>query len=242
MALHRLPPELLDHSPPSSPTATSPPSPCQPASLPHARSLTAVLTLARWPHLARHVRSFAIHIAPDAQLLGAFYRKLSAALPIWRQLDHAHPRRRILLPPRPLLLAFHLDAHVAHFLNKAPALRELEVDDAVQDDAAAALHADALPLLAEFTGSSLAAQVLVPGRPVEHIHLVSGDLTEELAATLARSAAPILVLAAATSSHSVSLIGTLTRCMERLVHLRIVTTYNFRMPPIPPISPTLQTL
>ncbi|KAF9485385.1 hypothetical protein BDN70DRAFT_927630 [Pholiota conissans] len=208
-----------------------------------ARTLRAVLVLARCPHLARHVRSFALRIPPDAQLLRAFYLKLQRALSnmsaltdLDLSLDHAAswvlctPHAPVFPRLARFASAFRLDAHVAEFLNKTPALRELEID-AATPDALRVLRPDALPLLAQFTGASDAAQLLVPTRPVEHIHLISGDFTEELATTLARSAAPILVLAAATSSHSVSLIGTLTRCMDRLVHLRIVTTYNFEDAP-----------
>jgi len=124
--------------------------------------------------------------------------------------------------------SFNLDHNVAHFLDKANALVELEIDS-LPDAATNMFHlrSDALPHLSHFTGSSQAAQVIVPGRPVEQIHLNSGDLTEEVAMNLAKSTSSILVLSAATSSHSVSLIGALTQCMERLVHLRLVTTYNF---------------
>ncbi|KAJ3506235.1 hypothetical protein NLJ89_g6983 [Agrocybe chaxingu] len=119
---------------------------------------------------------------------------------------------------------FHLDQHVAHFLSKADALLELEVDSV---PATLQLRDGALPRLTQFTGSSQAAQAVVPGRPVQHIHLNSGDLTQEVAENLAKSSAPVQVLGAATSSHSVDLVNTLTQCMGHLVHLRIVTTYNF---------------
>jgi hypothetical protein len=49
--------------------------------------------------------------------------------------------------------------------------------------------------------------------------------------SLVKSTAHVLLLVAATTSHSVELIGTLTQCMNHLVHLRIVTTFNFSEPP-----------
>jgi hypothetical protein len=63
------------------------------------------------------------------------------------------------------------------------------------------------------------------------IHLNSSDLTEDVARSLANPPLNVLLLEAATTSHSVGLIGTLTQCMDHLVHLRIVTTINFSEPP-----------
>ena len=93
------------------------------------------------------------------------------------------------------------------------------------------LGPNALPNLSQFTGSSQAAQYVVPGQPDEPIHLNSGDLTEDVMKSLAKSTAHVLLLAAATTPHSVGLIGTLTQRMDHLVHLRIVTTFNFLEPP-----------
>lgn len=204
-------------------------------------NLPCVLTLARNPHIARHVRAFTITLSPFNTLLQAFYRLLGRALANMSELTelgvsvdqaaswvmrtpHGSTYHRL----RRFASSFHLDHNIAHFLNKTDALLELEVDslhDSPLPDLP--LRADALPRLEHFTGSSKAAQRIVPGRPVGHIQLNAGDLTEEVADSLAQSTAPIQILAAATSSHSVSLINTLTRCMEHLVHLRIVTTYTF---------------
>ncbi|KAF9534405.1 hypothetical protein CPB83DRAFT_756487 [Crepidotus variabilis] len=205
-----------------------------------SRNLSCVLTLAHSPQLARNVRSFAIRLNQFSGHLNAFYRSLAVALSNMSELsslevftdqaaswvmrnDQIYPRLRRLA------CSFHLDPNVVHFLNKTHNVVELEVESIPPSSQKADIHlrSEALPRLAQFTGSSHAAQIIVPGRPIEHIHLNSGDLTEEVAENLAKSTAPILVLGAATSSHSVSLIGTLTRCMEHLVHLRIVTTYNF---------------
>ncbi|KAF4619607.1 hypothetical protein D9613_005577 [Agrocybe pediades] len=206
-----------------------------------ARNLKCVFTLARNPAIARHVRSFAIRIGNLNTLLKAFYRHLATALSNMSELtslevtanqaaswvmrtrdDSSYTRLRRFAS------SFNLDENLAHFLNKADALQELEVDPFHDPPSPVAeLRMGALPRLTHFTGSTQAAQCIVPGRPIQHIHLNSGDLTEDVAESLAQSSAPIVVLAAATSSHSVALIKTLTRCMERLVHLRIVTTYHF---------------
>ncbi|KAF8164980.1 hypothetical protein B0H34DRAFT_670936 [Crassisporium funariophilum] len=206
-----------------------------------SRNLGVVLTLAQKPHIARHVRTFAIRLNPFS-LLKSFYCRLGTALSnmseltsldifvdqaaswVMRTRDDATYRRL-----QHFASSFHLDHNVAHFLNKTDALSELEIDSLAPSftHTIPSLRANALPRLSQFNGSSHAAQYVVPGRPVQTIHLNSGDLTEDVAESLAKSTARILILAAATSSHSVPLIGTLTQCMEHLVHLRIVTTYNF---------------
>jgi len=216
-----------------------------------SRNITATFTLARNPRLARHVRSCTIRLSPSSGLLRSFYRVLATAISNMSGLsslelfadqaaswvlhnDQSYPRLKRLV------CSFNLDHNVTRFLNNSDAINELEIDSLpVSETTTFDLRDDALSHLSQFTGSAQAAQVVVPGRPVEHIHLNSGDLTEEVAVNLAKSTLPVLVLGAATSSHSVSLIGTLTQCMERLVHLRIVTTYNFTDAPdtVSPISP-----
>ncbi|KJA24504.1 hypothetical protein HYPSUDRAFT_183483 [Hypholoma sublateritium FD-334 SS-4] len=202
-----------------------------------ARALACVFTLAASPRIARHVRSFAIRIGHGAPLLHAFYRVLARALAHMSELteldislDQAAswvlrtPAQPAFARLRRFSSSFQLDHNVVHFLGKTPALLQLHIDSLAEP---LRLPDTALPRLAQFTGSALAAHALVPGRPVQDIHLTSGDLTEDLAESLAQSTAPVLVLAAATTSHSLSLIATLTRCMAELVHLRIVTTYTF---------------
>lgn len=116
-------------------------------------------------------------------------------------------------------------------LVKTNALLDLEVDSLPPTTVIPSLGPNVLPKLFQFTGSSQAAQYVVPGRPVESIHLNSGDLTEDIAKSLTKSTAHVLLLAATTNSHSVALIGTLIQCMDHLVHLRIVATFNFLEPP-----------
>ena len=206
-----------------------------------SNNLLVIFTLAQKPHLAHHVRKFSIRLG---SLLNSFYCLLRTALSnmtdltfldvfldhdaswIMRTRDDSTYHRL-----EHFASSFHIDHHIVHFLQKANALLELEVDSLPPSPAIPSLEPDALPMLSQFTGSSQAAQYVVPGRPVELIHLNSGDLTEDVAESLAKSTAHVLLLAAATSSHSVALIGTLTQCMDHLVHLRIVTTFNFSEPP-----------
>lgn len=206
-----------------------------------SNNLLVIFTLAQKPHLAHHVRKFSIRLG---SLLNSFYCLLRTALSnmtdltfldvfldhdaswIMRTRDDSTYHRL-----EHFASSFHIDHHIVHFLQKANALLELEVDSLPPSPAIPSLEPDALPMLSQFTGSSQAAQYVVPGRPVESIHLNSGDLTEDVAESLAKSTTHVLILAAATTSHSVSLIGTLTQRMDHLVHLRIVTTFNFSEPP-----------
>jgi hypothetical protein len=129
--------------------------------------------------------------------------------------------------------SFPLDSNVARFLEKADALQELEVDSLSSSDSLPMppLSNTSLPRLYQFIGSSQAAQVIVPGRPVESIHLNSGDLTEDAVENLAKSTAPILLLGASTSSLSVPLLTRLSCRLPDLVYLRILATSTFSEAP-----------
>jgi len=198
-------------------------------------TLQVVNLLAGRPEIARHVRHFELRLAPTTQLLRNVYRRLATALANMPNLLSLSlfldPRASWILadasPHRLSYFAssFSFDSHLASFLHRTPRLVELSIDPPCYEPAA--LNPAALPLLSQFTGSSQLAQALVPGRPVHSIHLNDGDLTEAVAETLAKSTAPIQLLIAETSSHSVSLLGTLTRCMQHLNYLRILSTYNF---------------
>jgi len=209
-----------------------------------SNNLAVVYTLAHKPHLACYVRNFAIRLGSFSALLSSFCRLLQSALSNMSELTSLavfldQAASWIMRTPddatyhrlEHFASSFHLDHHVVHFLQKTNALKELEVNSLPSPPVVPTLEPNALPMLSQFTGSSQVAQFVVPGRPVESIHLNSGDLTEDVAESLAKSTAHVLLLAAATTSHSVALIGTLTQCMEHLVHLRIVTTFNFTEPP-----------
>ena len=208
-----------------------------------SNNLLVVFTLAQKPHLARNVRTFSIRLGSHS-VLSSFYRLLRTALSNMSQLtsldiflDHAASwvmRTRDDSTYRCLehfASSFHIDHHLIHFLQKTNALLVLEVDSLPPATVVPSLGPTALPKLTQFTGSSQAAQYVVPGRPVESIHLNSGDLTRDVVESLVASTAHISLLAAPTTSHSVALIGTLTQRMVHLAHLRIVTTLNFLEPP-----------
>lgn len=84
----------------------------------------------------------------------------------------------------------------------------------------------ALPNLKFFMGPPDAAAVLVPGRPLESVHLYSGELTEDVLAALSRSSSTVTVLGAFTRSLSPSVLHSLAENLPHLHHLRIMTMYH----------------
>ncbi|TFK43162.1 hypothetical protein BDQ12DRAFT_709004 [Crucibulum laeve] len=207
-----------------------------------AQNLSVVVTLAKKPRIASYVRKLAIRLSPFSTLFSSFYSHLRTALSSMHELtsldlfadasaswvlrtpeDTTYPRLTHFAS------SFAFDEHVVHFLQKAGALLDLEVDSLPSLDSRTlpSLSAVSLPRLTDFTGSSQAAQVIVPGRPVDTIHLNSGDMTEDVAESLAMSTAHVLVLGATTSSRPVPLLGSLAQRMPHLVYLRMMTTYEF---------------
>lgn len=217
-------------------------------------TLSVVLTLANNPHIAKYVKVFAMRVDPHAVLFLSFYRQLQRALENMSDLSSldlfVHSSASWVLQsqkqftyPRLVHFAssFPLDAHVAGFMAKANALLHLEVDSLPIPSSTniSSIPTNALPHLSCFVGSCEAAQVIVPGRPVESIHLNSGDLTEPVVETLAKSTAHVSILGATTSSRPVALLGSFAQNLSHLVSLRMMTTYNFSDAPdvVSPIIP-----
>lgn len=211
-----------------------------------SRNLSAVITLAKKPHVAQYVRSFSIRLDPYSTVFNSYYRHLATALSAMSELTSLD----IFLDPSvswvlqgtpasvyPRLLhfacSFSFDSYVANFLNKTHALVELEVDSVPVPSplSVASLPAASLPCLSQFIGSSHVAESIVPGRPIESVHLNSGDLTEGVVESLAKSTAHVVMLGATTSSLPVPLLRLLAEHMRHLVYLRMMTTYNFSEAP-----------
>ncbi|KAF5393897.1 hypothetical protein D9757_000216 [Collybiopsis confluens] len=200
-------------------------------------ALPVVLTMARKPHIAHFVRSFAIDLDSDATLLGAFYIHLARAVSYMSELTSL----RLLVDPSaswilkslsfPRLIhfacPFALDSHVSAFLGRTPTLLELQVDSIPfrHERPAFALTPSSVPNLQEFVGSSQAAEAIVPSRPVHTVQLTSGDLTVDVATCLAQSSTDIAVLSGPTSSDPTALLQTLSKRIQRLLHLRLMTIY-----------------
>jgi hypothetical protein len=132
-----------------------------------------------------------------------------------------------------LTCAFPFDSNVAQFLVKAPALLELEVDSMPFEPSPPipSLSPTTIPHLIQFIGSARAARAIVPGRPLQSIHLNEGDLVEEDVACLAQANANVLVLGATASTPPVALLESIARHLPHLAYLRIMTTYHFTHAP-----------
>jgi len=210
-----------------------------------ARNAGVIIALAKKPELAHHVRTFAVRL-DSSTFFKSFYRHLATALSNMTELISLElfvdPGASWVLQgthhcvfPRlqHLACSFPLDSHVVNFLGKTEALLELEVDGVPSPHSLPmpTLPVASLPLLHEFKGSSHAATAIVPGRPVQSIHLNSGDLTGDDIASLAQSTAHVSILGATTSLLPVPLLQSLTHHLPHLVYLRMMTTFDFSEAP-----------
>ncbi|KAI0316718.1 hypothetical protein OF83DRAFT_1084088 [Amylostereum chailletii] len=76
------------------------------------------------------------------------------------------------------------------------------------------------------------ARKLVPGRPLQTVHLHDGDLSEDAVEWLARSTAPLSILGAVTSAPLVPFLSSLAPRLPHLAHLRILAPFH----DAPPLS------
>jgi len=214
---------------------------------PSSRNINVVATLAKRSDLAHFVRSFSITTVAFPPLFPAFYSLLASALSSMTEVISLN----LLVDSSASWLlgktgqnvtyhrlqqfncAFPLDSNVTEFLGKTPALLQLEVDSMpyVLSSRIPTLPATMIPRLAQFIGSARAARAIVPGRPVESIHLNEGDLVEEDLACLALGNADVLVLGATASTPPVPLLECIARHLPHLAYLRIMTTYHFNHAP-----------
>lgn len=214
-----------------------------------SRNSAVVITLARKPQIAQFVRTFAIRLDPFSFPFQSFYRHLSTALSSMHELTSLDvfidSNASWVLGGEPntnytrlqhFACSFPFDSHVAQFLSTTPALLELELDSIptvslLPSPPTPSVPPTSLPRLGQFIGSSQAAKAIVPGRPVQSIHLNSGDMTEDVVECLAAATAPVVVLGASTSSLPVPLLEVISQHMSHLVYLRMMTTYNFSEAP-----------
>jgi len=146
------------------------------------------------------------------------------------------PRTRtILYYPRlhSFTSSFPFDAHVTRFLERTPALERLELDTAPVSGTAVLpqLSHAAIPRLVHFMGSCQAVKVIVPGRPLESIHIHDGDLSEDEVACLAQSTGHIAVLGVITSALLVPFLKSLARHLPYLAYLRLMAPFHVSFKP-----------
>lgn len=195
-----------------------------------------ILTLAQRPDLARHVRCFAVALDHSAAEFHPFLASALSTMSALVSLDIFVDADSWILPDNlvyPQLehfgCSFPLDSRVAAFFHNAPALQSVQLDSAAPQSSSLA-HAS-LPRLAEFTGCASAAAAVVPGRPVQSIHINSGDLTEDLVPALAQSTDLVTVLSITTSSAPLPLLQVLGQHLPHIMYLRITSTSNLPAPP-----------
>lgn len=212
-----------------------------------SRNLDVVTLLARKPHIARHVRSFYIAIDSVSPVFRRFYSILAKALYNMSELHSLHllvdsSLSWVLRDARPaypnlvhFTCTFSLDDNVVRFLQKTPSLLELEVDSIptmlARTPPIPSLPETSIPHLEQFIGSSRAATLIVPGRPVKSIHLNGTSLAEDDIPLLARSTAPVLVLGAVINSSPVAFLQLLHRHLPHLAYLRVMSTQSLFQPP-----------
>ncbi|KAI9510443.1 hypothetical protein F5148DRAFT_1336163 [Russula earlei] len=201
------------------------------------------------PHIARVVHTLSITVDSSAHVLRPFYRALRDALSAMSELTSLHISLDTNLNPSWVLApgsrhmtysrlhtftsSFSFDAHVTGFLERTPALERLELDTAPVSGAVPLPHLSrsAIPRLVHFMGSYQAVKVIVPGRPLESIHIHDGDLSEEEVACLAQSTGHIAVLGAITSALLVPFLKSLARHLPYLAYLRLMAPFHVSSKP-----------
>ncbi|KZT26928.1 hypothetical protein NEOLEDRAFT_1089644 [Neolentinus lepideus HHB14362 ss-1] len=206
----------------------------------HARNLSVVVTLAKRLDLASHVQSFSLVVDDTySPVFPSFYRLLRKSLAAMQGLKTLS----IFVPPsmswvldadavgadpcyhrmEQFACSFPFNSDVIAFLRRAPALLELELDSvpSLTPLPFPSLPSTSIPHLAQFIGSSEQATGVVPGRPVESIHLYGGDLTEDVMCSLSQSTVPVIALGANTTMSPIVFLESVTRYLPSIAFLRV---------------------
>jgi hypothetical protein len=219
-------------------------------------NLSVVPTLSAKPCIACAVRTLSITLHPSVRVFRPFYSALRDALSAMPELTSLHlsldpnanpswvlapPRARPITYPRlhTFTSSFPFDAHVTAFLERTPALERLELDTAPVSGTAPIPHLSraAIPRLVHFVGSCQAVKVIVPGRPLESVHIHDGDLTEDEVACLAQSTGHIAVLGVITSALLVPFLKSLARHLPYLAYLRLMAPFHVSLKPFDDVRP-----
>lgn len=216
---------------------------------PAKRNLSVIVTLSKKPSIARFVRTLSLTVDPSASVLRPFYRALADALSSMSELTSLHlsldanANTSWVLTPHARPVTYHrlhsftssfpFDAHVTGFLERTPALENLELDTAPVSPTAPLPHLSpaAIPHLVHFMGSCQAVKVIVPGRPLESIHIHDGDLSEDEVGCLAQSTGHIAVLGAITSALLVPFLQSLAKHFPYLAYLRLMAPFHTSLKP-----------
>ncbi|KAK2466514.1 hypothetical protein APHAL10511_002156 [Amanita phalloides] len=200
-----------------------------------SHNLSLVITLAKKPHIAAHVRSFALHIEPTTILFRSFYDALRTALSNMSELtslqlfldsNFSSPFRStdVDLPSRSPSPAF--DHHIPLCLPNP--LLDLDFLP-IMDDIGHSLHS--LPNFGKFAvpfrtwGMSSGHSVPSSLRPN------SSNILESVAAKLVKMTVPVILFEANIDSLSIPFLLSLSQAMPRLRYVRFTATSNNVEPP-----------
>lgn len=198
---------------------------------------SVVLTLAKRPDIARHVRRFEVVLS--GTFFRSFYRRLATVLSTMTALisldifiedagSWVLPDSLVYPQLQHFASSFPFDCRLAKFLGNAPALESVHIDSVTAMPSA--LAQGSMARLSEFTGCAAAAVALVSGRPIESININSGDFTKDMVPALAKSTASVTVLSVTTDSAPVNLLEVLGQHLPHIMYLRITSTCNLPAP------------
>lgn len=188
----------------------------------YSHNLSLVITLAKKPHIAAHVRSFALHIEPSAILFRSFYDALRTALSNMSELTSL---QLFLDPPRSSALrsvdAFsdllNVSAYLAHDHYLAFCLAKPQLDF------------EGFPRFGKHLGPR---RIPAYSRPAESSgRSNSGNILESVAAKLVKSTVPVILFEANIDSLSIPFLLSLSRAMPCLRYVRFTATSNNVQPP-----------
>lgn len=214
---------------------------------------SAVVTLARNPHIARHVRSFELAPLGDAvfpafvRLLARAVANMRAAVAVSFAVGHHAPIFACELHTcfervpddceyaqlRSLACDLPFDTYTVRFLARCPALVSLQLGAANAPAPPLSLPSSITPRLDTLVGAADAARTLVPGRPVSCVQLLSPDaLDTTTVSALALSAVPVACLDAVMADFSLPQLALVAQQLgAHLGNLRVVVLNAFASAP-----------
>ena len=198
----------------------------------YSHNLSLVITLAKKPHIAAHVRSFALHVGPSTILFRSFYDALRTALSNMSDLTSL----QLFFDPTCSSAIRSVDgfsdllnvsAYLAHDHHVAFCLAKPDLDFRSLTDAT-----ERFPEAFPHFGKLLGPGAVTRSRPVESsTRSNSGNILESVAAKLAKSTVPVILFEANIDSLSIPFLLSLSRAMPRLRYLRFTATSNNVQPP-----------
>ncbi|KAF8917785.1 hypothetical protein CPB85DRAFT_1283418 [Mucidula mucida] len=209
---------------------------------PASPSLSVIITLSSRPALAINVQSLTINLGSIPELQPSFYDQLSVVLQAVVNITGLS----LFLPEGTswvlgldpgasypnltrFFSSFPLDSHVKSFLKRTPCLSTLALGKfGPSEQCTVTLPSTCAPLLKDFTGPSEAAATIIPGRPVEFVHLTTTPPTAEaVVGFVTLSTANILSFGAHIASHPITLIQPLCQHIPWVTYLSITTSCSF---------------